>query len=695
MPTAGSQEQGSSCGARLARERVGPLSLPVLKAKGLLEHPRPRKSRTSKWRAAVLIGVYVLMAAHLVQWWWSGRDDGVRTTISPVEPSESMYTLEGGYLNAGFIFFSLALLSTLLFGRFFCGWGCHIVALQDWCSHLMKKAGVHPKPFRSRFLIWGTITMGFYMFFWPTLKRAAILPLLATYGLEAPALLGPGAPFPGFSNHLVVEDFWRTFPAWYISVPFLLVCGFAVVYFLGAKGFCYSACPYGGLFGPLDRLSVGRIVVNDNCEQCGHCTAVCTSNVRVHEEIHDYGMVMDSGCMKCMDCVSVCPNDALSFRFAAPSLFTRRRTDTPKTRDRFDLAWWEDLAIFATAFGLFMGFRGMFNSVPMLMAGGMAGVGAGLAWKLWSMLRSPNVRLQSLQLKLHGRPTLWGVGIASLAVVTIAAGAWGCFVQYHLWRAGVDDYAVKADYDEVFSPNYRPDPAESAKAQKALRHFRISGPFSDAGLGWRHTGGDEVRIAWLQAVRGNLPAAEQHLRAAVRTSRPTGEWINGLVHVRMLRGDSPADIARLYDELLRDRPDLHEARIGAANLALQLGQPARAVDLVRPVLDARPAASTDLEAAAINVLLSADRTQDALAAAKRAVARRPESGILRMSLGTCYAILGMGEQSCAELRNAVDREPKNLLFRSRLAEVLRFLGRDAEAAEQESKIREIAGAGPR
>ena len=46
---------------------------------------------------------------------------------------------------------------------------------------------------------------------------------------------------------------------------------------------------------------------------------VCTSNVRVHEEIREYGGVVDPGCMKCLDCVSVCPNDALSYNCGSTS----------------------------------------------------------------------------------------------------------------------------------------------------------------------------------------------------------------------------------------------------------------------------------------------------------------------------------------------------------------------------------------
>src|SRR5207244_4171 len=100
---------------------------------------------------------------------------------------------------------------------------------------------------------------------------------------------------------------------------------FMTVYFLGNKGFCTYACPYGGVFGLVDKVAPGRIRVTDACEECGHCTAVCTSNVIVHAEVKKYGMVVDPGCMKCMDCVSVCPNDA----HAVHALHAARVNDHP------------------------------------------------------------------------------------------------------------------------------------------------------------------------------------------------------------------------------------------------------------------------------------------------------------------------------------------------------------------------------
>ena len=80
-----------------------------------------------------------------------------------------------------------------------------------------------------------------------------------------------------------------------VAVPFLFVCGFMTVYFLGSKGFCTYACPYGGFFALADKVAPGKIRVTDACNQCGHCTAVCTSNVRVHAEVKAYGMVVDPG----------------------------------------------------------------------------------------------------------------------------------------------------------------------------------------------------------------------------------------------------------------------------------------------------------------------------------------------------------------------------------------------------------------
>ncbi|PYI72898.1 MAG: hypothetical protein DMF08_04945, partial [Verrucomicrobia bacterium] len=118
-----------AAGAIPGRASVG-INLPGYGKTGI------RKSKTGRWRAGALMLLNLFMIAHIIQWRFTGR------TVSPIEPSETMYTLQNGFVNAGFIFFSLAILATLIFGRFVCGWGCHILALQDFCGWLLKKMGL-------------------------------------------------------------------------------------------------------------------------------------------------------------------------------------------------------------------------------------------------------------------------------------------------------------------------------------------------------------------------------------------------------------------------------------------------------------------------------------------------------------------------------------------------------------------------
>lgn len=152
----------------------------------------------------------------------------------------------------------ILILSTLVLGRFFCGWACHVVACQDLCAWLLNRVGLCPRPMRSRLLVFVPLGAAFSMFAWPQVAR-----------------LLEGRLHPGFvAWHLTTSTFWRTFPGPVVGVLTFLVDGFLLVWLLGAKGLCTYGCPYGA--------------------------------------------VVDSGCMKCLDCVNVCPKDALYFGFGAP-----------------------------------------------------------------------------------------------------------------------------------------------------------------------------------------------------------------------------------------------------------------------------------------------------------------------------------------------------------------------------------------
>src|SRR5213595_1222382 len=371
-----------------------------------------RKSKTSRWRAAALILLNLFMIAHIIQWRLMGK------TISPIEPSETMYTLQKGFVNASFIFFSLAILATLIFGRFVCGWGCHILALQDLCAWMLKKIGLTPKPFRSRLLIYVPLIAALYMFVWPTAYRFFSRP--------------PSEPlFPKFTNHLVTSNFWETFPSVAVAIPFLLICGFLTVYFLGQKGFCTYACPYGGFFSLADKLSPGKIRVTSACNQCGHCTATCTSNVLVHAEVKQYGMVVDPGCMKCMDCVSVCPNDALYFGFGKPTLLAPKSTAIKRS---YSLTWPEEIVGAVVFLGSFLAVRGVYALVPFLMALGCASVTTFLVLKTWRLLKSDELVFHRFVLKSSRKIAKTGWAFAGFSILWIGLTAHSGWIRYHEYR---------------------------------------------------------------------------------------------------------------------------------------------------------------------------------------------------------------------------------------------------------------------
>src|SRR5688572_499787 len=171
-------ENSAGCTHKSLGER-GAFTLPIL-----ADHNpggQIRKSKSGKRRAIILAAVQLLILAHIALWllskkygWFGGA------TITPVEPSESMEFSKHGVINAGLIFFSIALLSTLILGRWFCGWGCHIVMLQDLCGWIMKKCGVRPKAFRSRFLMYVPLLLALYMFIMPAVHRWGLIPLDAS-----------------------------------------------------------------------------------------------------------------------------------------------------------------------------------------------------------------------------------------------------------------------------------------------------------------------------------------------------------------------------------------------------------------------------------------------------------------------------------------------------------------------------------
>jgi polyferredoxin/tetratricopeptide (TPR) repeat protein len=572
------------------------------------------------------------MIAHIIQWRLSGQ------TVSPIEPSETMYTLQSGAVNAGFIFFILAILATLIFGRFVCGWGCHIVALQDFCAWLMKKFGLTPRPFRSRLLVFVPLIVAMYMFVWPTVSRYLIKP-------------ANEALFPQFTNHLITTDYWATFPTVAVAIPFLFICGFMTVYFLGSKGFCTYACPYGGFFGVADQFAPGKIRVTDACNQCGHCTAVCTSNVLVHAEVKEYGMVVDPGCMKCMDCISVCPNDALYFGFGKPAIGVKK-----SITKNYSLTWPEELFAAVVFFVSFLAVWDAYQLVAMLMALGIATITTFLAVRSLRLVRSSDLSFYRWNLKAGGVIKKAGWVFMSFAVLWIGLNAHTGYVRYH-------ERAAAMAFEQIRIPDElalaRPNPARWLSAtdveniRQGKKHF-----YAASNAGFFVNKEALSKLAWIEYLAGNTEQAINLLTQAAEHQSEEGKalslYYRGAIQNRLGRYD---DALASLDEALAEQPTLATAREEKGESLWRLGRQDEAIsiwqDAVR-IANGLPLANSMLAGAAASL----GKTDEAAAYEKQADQFTPNDPLFHWMLGLRLQNVGMNELAEKHFARAIQLNPE-------------------------------------
>jgi polyferredoxin/Flp pilus assembly protein TadD len=604
----------------------------------VLPGPRAEARRgPAPWRALTLTGVWVLAIAHVAHWSITGR------SLGRVVLSDSMRTLETGEVNPGFVLFALAALATLLAGRFFCGWACHMGALQDACAWALRRVGVRPHLFRSRALGAVPFVLAGYMFVWPTLERE----------VAAPLLHAPAQEFPGVWTRITTTRMWEGLPSAWVAVPFLALSGAATVYFLGARGLCRYACPYGGVFHVLEPLAPARVIVDAaRCDECGRCTAACTTGVRVLEQVRTHGFIADPDCVRSLDCIVACPSGALSIGVRSPARSVAARLRT-RTARRYDLSLCEEGGAVAVGIGTFAATRGAYGVVPMLLAGTVAILGAFGTWKAWRLARDPNVRLGRWQLRVRGSLTPAGrvaiVAMAAMGALVAQAGATRAMIAL----AQRADDRVHASFEQSLRGEASPGDREAARV--ALRWYERSRGIRNGGVGLAETPAVVVRVAWLRLVLGDSEGAVAEMRAFIDAGRAGDTGPVELAQLLLAMGREEDAVATLEGAWGRDR-SLAGTRGMMCELWTRRGRGAEAEAVYASAIARRPRDAGALHGLGRLRLLRGDLV-GAVGALRSSLDNEPTDAGARIDLGTALAASGDLDEALRTLREGVDRCP--------------------------------------
>ncbi|MCG3165337.1 MAG: Beta-barrel assembly-enhancing protease [Bacteroidia bacterium] len=621
-----------------------------------------RKQKYSHWRAAALIGVYLLMGIHIVHWKIYGN------TLAPLELNEVLYTLHLGIITAGFIFMGVTLIGTIIFGRFFCSWACHILALQDLSEWLLTKFHIKPKPIQSRAFIIVPVVAMLYLFVWPQFSRIISGKEMTKLHLQTDS--------QGWAS-FITNDFWRNLPNIPVTLLTFFVCGFAIIYFLGTRSFCQKVCPYGVIFSFADKLAPGKIKLSGDCNQCGLCTAHCRSHIIVHKEIEQFGKVVNSNCLKDLDCVAVCPNDAIKFGFTKPSFFQSfEKLNNHKTHYAFSVA--EDILLGILTLVLVIIFRGLYDAVPFLLAITIAVL---LAWFSVLFLRiftKEYVHIGKIILKQGEKTYTSGKYFIALMLVAFIFSAHSAYVHYHNYRGDLL-------YNSFIKNNQQATATEqnSTVLKTAKEHLEMAsnwGIFTPLSL--------SRELAAIYLTEKDYRSAETYLNKMLAAKADDNEArlrLAKLYFVSKRENEAIAELQKITTDKNKQKDfqelkTLSEAHLTLGHIEEKNGFASSALNHYRESLKASPENMEAMLALGV-MLIKGGQFSEAEKYLKQCSEAMPSSALVHNNLSAVYIRINRHDEAIYHLNKLVHLQPENPTAHYNLGMLLLRERKNKEAAE--------------
>lgn len=203
-----------------------------------------------------------------------------------------------GVLVGSAIIFMIMFLTSLFFGRAFCGWVCPIAGLQEGLSQAQNKSVTGGRLNWIKYLIW-VPWLGIIIF---------------------AAISGGGIKkfdFAYETNYGISVTEIHALVMYYIVLTIIVVLSLTA----GRRSFCHYGCwmaPF-MMIGTKIKDALGYPSLHleaesARCISCGQCTKKCQMSLDVDKMVAK-GCMLNSECILCSECVDVCTRKVISFKF--------------------------------------------------------------------------------------------------------------------------------------------------------------------------------------------------------------------------------------------------------------------------------------------------------------------------------------------------------------------------------------------
>lgn len=202
-----------------------------------------------------------------------------------------------GIISGSFVFFAVLFLSSLIFGRAYCGWLCPAGGLQRICAQINGKPA-SPKMNKIKIFIWIPWLI------------AIVSGFIAAGGIKS------FDPFYLTDHGISVANIYG-----YIIYFFIVGLVLLLSLILGRHAFCHSLCwmaPFmmlgTKLKNELKYPSLNLRAYPEKCVSCGRCDRNCPMSLEVGRMVKTRKME-NSECILCGECENACRNGAVKLNF--------------------------------------------------------------------------------------------------------------------------------------------------------------------------------------------------------------------------------------------------------------------------------------------------------------------------------------------------------------------------------------------